>query len=768
MAQTTKLQLVIEMQDKASNDMKKLQDRLTKTSKATSSFGSMVKRLAPFISGYALISGLKSTTKAFLVQEAAAMRLRSSFGFVGGITEETAKEMENFAKSLQKVTTFGDEAIISAQAQLGTFGLTTDQVKQLSMSLLDMAVHQSKATGTTMELEDGAKALGKAFTTGAGALTRYGVTMTDAEMKTFNMLDTQGKVDMMQKVLNDNYGGAAVNAAQTYGGQLTQLTNSFGDLKEIIGGAVINALSQLSGGWKESIENTGDQLDKSNALSKAFYSLAQVMLGVWSALKVVGGALAGIGELLWGVGTTVVGFAKDTIKAFKNVGWFIQGFASMVKKVFRGDFAGAFDDAKRMISTSFDSTISSAVNFGRTLHFVFEDMGNNVSNMWGHFAEAMDQRGFKPLESFAVDSAKGVGGAMTDAAEEASESAKKASDSLKDTVKEYQDTINDLVKEQKSAIEQATNDWISFKDSAGKQLDDLAERHKASVSSILDDIKKEKDSFKESQEESAQDFKTRMGEMVVDHEDKSKAIQIQIAEELKKGVDADVKKLDSLRKELNEEKRLINDGFSFIQKYNIDIDSVRNVAHMNEMERLEYEFKEKKRIAKEEHAERLKILDETLNAEKAEYKEYYAELKKELSDYKSEYETTLIDITESTRKEVAKMNVEWDKLGLKHITSPEDLKNYTEDQLVRIDGKIFAKRAKGGPVGANQPYMVGEQGPELFVPKNSGDIVPNNKVGGITINFNNVSVRNDDDLNSISQIVQAAISRQLKLTQMGV
>ena len=460
MAQTTKLQLVIEMQDKASNDMKKLQDRLTKTSKATSSFGSMVKRLAPFISGYALISGLKSTTKAFLVQEAAAMRLRSSFGFVGGITEETAKEMENFAKSLQKVTTFGDEAIISAQAQLGTFGLTTDQVKQLSMSLLDMAVHQSKATGTTMELEDGAKALGKAFTTGAGALTRYGVTMTDAEMKTFNMLDTQGKVDMMQKVLNDNYGGAAVNAAQTYGGQLTQLTNSFGDLKEIIGGAVINALSQLSGGWKESIENTGDQLDKSNALSKAFYSLAQVMLGVWSALKVVGGALAGIGELLWGVGTTVVGFAKDTIKAFKNVGWFIQGFASMVKKVFRGDFAGAFDDAKRMISTSFDSTISSAVNFGRTLHFIFEDMGNNVSNMWGHFAEAMDQRGFKPLESFAIDLGGTIGSLGID-------TEPKVYNSLKDSVKiaaiicyesVYGEFVTEFVKKGANIIFVITND----------------------------------------------------------------------------------------------------------------------------------------------------------------------------------------------------------------------------------------------------------------------------------------------------------------------
>jgi TP901 family phage tail tape measure protein len=38
-------------------------------------------------------------------------------------------------------------------------------------------------------------------------------------------------------------------------------------------------------------------------------------------------------------------------------------------------------------------------------------------------------------------------------------------------------------------------------------------------------------------------------------------------------------------------------------------------------------------------------------------------------------------------------------------------------------------REKGGPVSSGQPYLVGEKGPELFVPRNSGGIVPNNKYG---------------------------------------
>lgn len=39
-------------------------------------------------------------------------------------------------------------------------------------------------------------------------------------------------------------------------------------------------------------------------------------------------------------------------------------------------------------------------------------------------------------------------------------------------------------------------------------------------------------------------------------------------------------------------------------------------------------------------------------------------------------------------------------------------------------------RASGGPVSGGSPYIVGEQGPELFVPGVSGTIVPNDAMGG--------------------------------------
>ena len=45
-------------------------------------------------------------------------------------------------------------------------------------------------------------------------------------------------------------------------------------------------------------------------------------------------------------------------------------------------------------------------------------------------------------------------------------------------------------------------------------------------------------------------------------------------------------------------------------------------------------------------------------------------------------------------------------------------------------GKLLG-RAAGGPVKRNTPYVVGEKGPELFMPNTSGRIIPNHKLPGL-------------------------------------
>jgi len=76
-----------------------------------------------------------------------------------------------------------------------------------------------------------------------------------------------------------------------------------------------------------------------------------------------------------------------------------------------------------------------------------------------------------------------------------------------------------------------------------------------------------------------------------------------------------------------------------------------------------------------------------------------------------------------------------DSTGLKMV-------NYA---ALPINSNELKFRAMGGPVTMNEPYIVGEVGPELFVPNNSGTIVPNNE-----LSFNNQEI-----VEKLDQLIQA-------------
>jgi predicted DNA-binding protein YlxM (UPF0122 family) len=71
------------------------------------------------------------------------------------------------------------------------------------------------------------------------------------------------------------------------------------------------------------------------------------------------------------------------------------------------------------------------------------------------------------------------------------------------------------------------------------------------------------------------------------------------------------------------------------------------------------------------------------------------------------------------------------------------------------------QRASGGPVTAMRPYIVGEEGPELFVPGRSGTIVPNDQLPdaktGVTIHIHG----DVNDAEQFGQKVERALNRAM-------
>ena len=77
-------------------------------------------------------------------------------------------------------------------------------------------------------------------------------------------------------------------------------------------------------------------------------------------------------------------------------------------------------------------------------------------------------------------------------------------------------------------------------------------------------------------------------------------------------------------------------------------------------------------------------------------------------------------------------------------------------------------RAMGGPVTGGKPYIVGEEGPELFTPNASGNITPNDAMGGgsqsITLNINVGGVTDRTDKRALAREIGDMLTQELRRT----
>jgi hypothetical protein len=74
---------------------------------------------------------------------------------------------------------------------------------------------------------------------------------------------------------------------------------------------------------------------------------------------------------------------------------------------------------------------------------------------------------------------------------------------------------------------------------------------------------------------------------------------------------------------------------------------------------------------------------------------------------------------------------------------------------------------------AGTPYIVGEKGPELFVPNGSGNIIPNDKLGSgsssapsasnnITVNLSGIMASSRSDLRVVAKDLVESINEELR------
>lgn len=243
-AQTAKYQKELEKANKKLSGF----ERRQKKSLANISKG--FKVLGTAIAAVGIGRLLGKVTRATAAQEQATAQLAQGLKSTGEAAGFNLQQLLDYATELQRVTTFGDEQLIEASAQLVTFTqLQGDEFKRT----LELAGDLSTRFGT--DLKSSVIQLGKALNdpiANLSALSRSGIQFSKAQKDLIKSLIETGKAAEAQRVilqeLEVQFGGSARAARDTFGGALSGLSNAFGDLLEAKSGlpAAKESLEELT------------------------------------------------------------------------------------------------------------------------------------------------------------------------------------------------------------------------------------------------------------------------------------------------------------------------------------------------------------------------------------------------------------------------------------------------------------------------------------------------------------------------------------------
>lgn len=260
-------------------------------SKAVSGIGKAAKGMATVVSGAAAAAGgyLVNFGKQAVDAALKAGEVTAKFQQVAknnNWTDEEQKSLLSLNKTLGQTGVISGGTLKAAQAQLGTFALTADQVKTLTPALADMIANNKGYNATAQDGVQIANLLGKVMTGSATALSKYGVTMTDAQKKVLQEGSASEKAAMAAQVLEANFGGINKALAQTPQGKMTILQHEIAGLKTSVGNDLIAAFGGVGGAVIKMVQAVEP------LITALFDKIAQLAQKIGPPLEKVFGAVA--------------------------------------------------------------------------------------------------------------------------------------------------------------------------------------------------------------------------------------------------------------------------------------------------------------------------------------------------------------------------------------------------------------------------------------------------------------------------------------------
>lgn len=212
----------------AQNEVQGFGDRVAKFGKMAGAAFAVAGAAAAAYAGKLLVDGVKSA----IADEAAQAKLATTLQNVTGATEGQIAAVEAQILKTSLLTGKTDDELRPSFERLVRATKDSDAALKLQSVAIDVAAGSGKS------LEAVTNAMAKAAEGNTGALSKLGVGLTAAQLKTMSMEEVTAQ-------LAATFGGQAAVQADTFAGKMARLKVAFDEGKETVGSFVLDAITPM-------------------------------------------------------------------------------------------------------------------------------------------------------------------------------------------------------------------------------------------------------------------------------------------------------------------------------------------------------------------------------------------------------------------------------------------------------------------------------------------------------------------------------------------
>ena len=221
----------------------------------------------------AVVKVSKECTQAYTTQFNAEQKLTTAMKANLNATDNQITSIKKLTSAQQELGVVGDEAQLAGVAQLSMYKLQISSIEKLIPAMNDLIVARDGLNASVGTATDMGKKFAETLNGETESLKEVGIYFTEAEKKILQYGTEADKVNLIIQKVNNTVGNMNANMADTPLGQIQQLNNLMGDIKEQIGQIVSNLTATVIPVLSDILSWVSNILDYAVAFSEVFYEV---------------------------------------------------------------------------------------------------------------------------------------------------------------------------------------------------------------------------------------------------------------------------------------------------------------------------------------------------------------------------------------------------------------------------------------------------------------------------------------------------------------